>query len=247
VAPAAGHNHFPEGGSQVTAAPILDALWLMAVWALPPRRRFSLHLVRDDGAWIALQASATYTLSGLWDAQAVPYQYEPVSGKVTRHKVGFPLAPDLGGEYTLAATDQRHRAVFNGIWDVAYGVQLSGLYFYGSGKRFGTNYGGDLRDLGESNGGAPLAARLRPDGTIVPRNSLVGKPIHRVDLRVRRHFRLAGRAGVDGLLEGFNLFNHANYGSYVTQESNRNYAQPSFNSNIAYQPRMLQLGFRFTF
>jgi hypothetical protein len=88
---------------------------------------------------------------------------------------------------------------------------------------------------------------LRPDGTIVPRNSLVGKPIHRVDLRVQRHVRLAGRATVDGLLEVFNLFNHANYGSYVTQESNRNYGRPSFNGNIAYQPRMLQLGFRFAF
>jgi hypothetical protein len=51
----------------------------------------------------------------------------------------------------------------------------------------------------------------------------------------------------EGILEGFNLFNYENYGSYVTQESNRNYGQPSFNSNIAYQPRMLQLGFRFAF
>jgi hypothetical protein len=195
------------------------------------------------------QATATYTLSALRDAAATPYQYEPVNGTVTRRQIGFPLAPDLGGEYTLAATDQRHRATFNGIWDVGSGFQLSGLYFYGSGKRFGTSYGGDLRDIGglAGTGGAPFPPRLRPDGTIVPRNSLVGKPIHRVDLRVQRHVRLAGRATVDGLLEVFNLFNHANYGSYVTQESNRNYGRPSFNGNIAYQPRMLQLGFRFAF
>jgi hypothetical protein len=194
------------------------------------------------------QATATYTLSALRDAAATPYQYEPVNGTVTRRQIGFPLAPDLGGEYTLAATDQRH-PTFNGIWDVGSGFQLSGLYFYGSGKRFGTSYGGDLRDIGglAGTGGAPFPPRLRPDGTIVPRNSLVGKPIHRVDLRVQRHVRLAGRATVDGLLEVFNLFNHANYGSYVTQESNRNYGRPSFNGNIAYQPRMLQLGFRFAF
>ena len=71
--------------------------------------------------------------------------------------------------------------------------------------------------------------------------------IHRVDLRVQRRVRLGGRATVDGLLETFNLFNHANYGSYVTQESNQNYRQPSFNANIAYQPRILQLAFRTTF
>jgi len=45
----------------------------------------------------------------------------------------------------------------------------------------------------------------------------------------------------------FNLFNHANYGSYVTAESNGNYGKPSSNTNVAYQPRMLQLGFRATF
>ena len=173
------------------------------------------------------QASATYLLSGLWDAESSP--------------APFKVAPDLGGEYTLANTDQRHRAVFNGIWQLRYGFQLSGLYFFGSGQRLATTYGGDLRQTGATGG------RLRPDGTVAPRNNLVGDPIHRVDLRVQRRFGLRGRAGVDGILEVFNLFNHANYGSYVTAESNRNYGQPSSNTNVAYQPRMLQLGFRATF
>ena len=156
----------------------------------------------------------------------------------------------MGGEYTLAATDQRHRAVFNGIWDVGWGFQASGVYFYGSGARFSTTYGGDLRNVGESNGGAsgtPSTPRLRPDGTITPRNSLVGLPIHRVDLRIQRRFPLGGRMAIDGLVEAFNVFNHANYGSYVTQESNRNFGQASFNGAIQYAPRMLQLGFRFVF
>ena len=59
--------------------------------------------------------------------------------------------------------------------------------------------------------------------------------------------QLAKHAGVDGILEVFNLLNHANYGSYVTAESNSNYGKPSSNTNVAYQPRMLQLGFRATF
>ena len=49
--------------------------------------------------------------------------------------ITFALEPDVEGEYTYAATDQRHRAVMNGIWDVGRGLQLSGLYFYGSGMR----------------------------------------------------------------------------------------------------------------
>ena len=43
------------------------------------------------------------------------------------------------------------------------------------------------------------------------------------------------------------MLNHANYGSYTTAESNARYGTPSSNINVAYQPRMLQLGFRFVF
>ena len=120
-------------------------------------------------------------------------------------------------------------------------MQLSGLYFFGSGERQSTNYGGDLRLTGATGG------RLRPDGTVMPRNSFVGHPVHRVDLRIQRRFQLQKHAGIDGIIEVFNLFNHANYGSYVTAESNTKYGTPSSNTNVAYQPRMLQLGFRATF
>jgi hypothetical protein len=89
--------------------------------------------------------------------------------------------------------------------------------------------------------------RLRADGSVVPRNSLVGDPIHKVDLRLQKRLPLGGRAAVDGIFEVFNLFNHANYGSYVTNESNANFGQPAFDANVQYFPRMLQLGFRMTF
>jgi len=75
-----------------------------------------------------------------------------------------------------------------------------------------------------------------------------------VDLRVQRRFPLGGRAGIDGILELFNVFNHANFGSYSGTafgssggEVSRTYQQPSQNANLAYAPRMLQLGFRVAF
>ena len=83
-----------------------------------------------------------------------------------------------------------------------------------------------------------------PDGTIVPRNNFVGDPIHRVDMRVQKRISLGGGRSLAGFLEVFNVFNHENYGSYTTQESSASYGLPSFNSNLAYQARMLQLGFR---
>jgi hypothetical protein len=187
---------------------------------------------RYSGRW---QASATYTLGGYWDET-----FQPMSG--FGQVVPFAVAADLGGEYTLATADQRHRAVMNGIWEVGRGFQLSGLYFFGSGQRFPTSYGGDRRNSSGQAGG-----RLRPDGTIVPRNNFVGDPVHRIDLRLQQRVPLGGRARIDGILEVFNLINHANYGLYTTVESNRLYGQPSQIANVAYAPRMLQLGFRLTF
>jgi hypothetical protein len=89
--------------------------------------------------------------------------------------------------------------------------------------------------------------RLRPDGTVVPRNNFVGKPIHRVDFRIQRRFGLGGRRAVDGIMEVYNLFNHENFGSYTTAENNVQYGKPSDNTNQAYQSRRLQLGFRLAF
>jgi hypothetical protein len=195
------------------------------------------------------QASITYTLSQFKDATHEPWLWSIVDGHLTRKDLGFKVADDMGGQYGLAATDQRHRVVFNGILEAPLGFQVSGVYFYGSGLRFGTTYGGDPR--AQSTGGENrLRAVTTPQGaagTIVARNDWVGEPIHRVDMRLQKHVRLAGRAGIDGMLEIFNVFNHANYGSYTTQESSASYGLPAFNANVSYQPRGVQLGFRFLF
>jgi hypothetical protein len=120
------------------------------------------------------QASATYTLSGLWDSVGSP-------------AVGFDLPADLGKDYSFAVSDQRHRAVFNGIWELGRGFQASGVYFYGC------------------------------------------------------------RFAVDGILEVFNVFNHANFGAYTTTEVSPAYGKPNQTTNLPYQPRTVQLAFRLAF
>jgi hypothetical protein len=169
--------------------------------------------------------------------------------------VNFDVAPDLGGERSLAETDQRHRLVFNGIWQVGGGFQVSGLYFFGSGEREATSYGGDLRDTASGT----YSGRLRPDGTIVPRNNFVGAPIHRVDVRLQQRVPLGGRVHVDGFLELFNLFNRENFGAWETEESsvdfddpnlresNGSFGMPLQSTNLAYAPRTVQVGFRLQF
>ena len=140
----------------------------------------------------------------------------------------------------------------NGIWDVGRGFQVSGIYFYGSGESIAASSGVDRRGEGgqgpsASQVGGSNEQRLRADGSIVPRNGFVGDPIHRVDMRLQQRIPIAGTVRLDGMFEVFNLFDHANYGSYVTNESNALFGRPAFNANIAYWPRVLQLGVRLAF
>ncbi|MSO82086.1 MAG: hypothetical protein EXQ53_02150 [Acidobacteria bacterium] len=182
------------------------------------------------------QFSANYTLSQIKNDE--PSQ--PISGQTL---VPFPVAADLGGEYGLAVTDQRHRAVFNGIWEVGHGFQLSGLYFYGAGQRQEIICGGDRRDVQ----GASPPARLCANGTIVPRNDFVQDPIHRIDMRLQERIPLGGKVSIDGILELFNLLDRANYQSYTLDQSSPRYGLPNQSTNLSYLPRTAQMGFRLTF
>jgi hypothetical protein len=174
------------------------------------------------------QASATYTLSWFKDAQNQPF-----SGLAI---VPFAVAGDLGNEFTLADTDQRHRAVLSAIWEVGRGFQVSGLHYLGAGIRSGHNYGGDERNVGAGG-----SARLRPNGTIVPRNDFIQPAQNKTDVRVQQRIPLGGRRSIDLLAEAFNVFNRPNWG-ITTQESSAN-----FNQRTSAQYREVQLGFRFTF
>jgi len=182
-------------------------------------KRFSDH-------W---QASATYTLSGLWNADTKPF-----SGL---QQVAFATVPDLGGEWGLSADDQRHRAVFNGIWQVGRGFQISGLHYLGAGIRQLNTYGGDLRLTG-----ATFSARLRPDGTIVARNAVIAPAQNRTDLRLQQRVRLHERAAFDLIADAFNIFNRPNWGIGLQESTQTQYLQ-----HISAQTRTMQLGFRMTF
>ena len=90
-------------------------------------------------------------------------------------------------------------------------------------------------------------------GDVIPRNALQGLPLHKVDLQVTKDVRLAGTTKVPLIAEVFNLFNHANYGSYNTSLSatapatTALFGTPSQNTGTAYVSRQAQVGFRLAF
>jgi hypothetical protein len=100
----------------------------------------------------------------------------------------------------------------------------------------------DIHDVG-----GDIADRTRADGSIIPLNNFNKKDLHRVDLRVTKRFSFGGRYSVEPMLEVFNLFNRANFTDWVLNESSRLFGQPDAADGIAYQPRIIQLGFRTRF
>jgi len=192
------------------------------------------------------QAAATYLLAGQWNEQHAPinpgctYPVTTPSPGVFVCDVPITLHPVIAEEWYLSS-EQRQRVTLNGIWDAGFGLQLSGVYLYGDNGWATPTSGVDALQTGTTAGG-----RVRANGTIILRNAFDRSDIHKVDLRIQRRFRF-GRASVDGIAEVFNLFNHANYGSFVTNESNVRYGLPQADTNIAYAARTLQLGFRATF
>ena len=158
-----------------------------APWGAPNITRCRLSHQAFSNRW---QGSATYTLSGLWNADTKPF-----SGL---EQVTFATANDLGGEWGLSADDQRHRMVLNGIWQVGKGFQVSALHFTLAGIRLAHTYGGDVRGLG-----ANFSQRLRPNGTIVPRNDLIAPAQNRTDLRFQQRIPLGGRVSIDAIAEVF--------------------------------------------
>jgi len=181
------------------------------------------------------QASGTYTLSGFWNAVGAPFMGVPGSTPI---EVGFPLAQDLKGEWGFAEGDQRHRLVLNGIWQVGHGFQVSGIHYASAGDRTATSYGADLRNLGA---GSVERQRLRPDGTIVPRNAFTQPARNRTNVRVQQKISLPSRMSIDLMAEAFNVFNRPNW-TITTQEQSLQYLKRTAGEN-----RTMQFGFRVTF
>ena len=80
----------------------------------------------------------------------------------------------------------------------------------------------------------------------MPRNALLGNPLHRLDLRVTKVFDL-GAIRVSGIAELFNVLDHENFGSYQRNVNRSNFGNPVFNGDIAYGPRSAQFAFRIEF
>ena len=152
-----------------------------------------------------------------------------------------PFDIDLTQEWARAQDFQRSTLRANGIYRMPWSITVAGTYAYGSGSYFPTRWAGD--PLGANTG----VNRTRPDLTVVPRNELKGKSIHKVDIRATKEIKLPGDMRLSGIAEVFNVFNHANYGNYQILVNTSTFGQPVQNSSNTYMPRSAQFAFKLAF
>jgi hypothetical protein len=166
---------------------------------------------------------------------------------------------NLGDEWSNGTDDQRHTLNVNGSYQMKWGFMLSGAYHFGSGADYGITSGSSPFANGGSNRTFLATAKTYdnpslnyvyaqdPIYMLVKRNGFYGQPISRLDMRLSKTVKLKERYRLIGILEVFNMLNHANYGSYNTSITTASFGTPAQNLNLEYQPRMLQLASRFEF
>ncbi len=166
---------------------------------------------------------------------------------------------NLAGEWGNGNGDQRHTMNLNGSYRFAWGFQFSGIYHFGSGSDYGISAGGNPFANGGSNRTFLATAHvydnpawnylnpINPKYAIVQRNAFYGRPIQRVDVRLSKTFVLKERFRFIGIYEVFNVLNHSNFGSYATSIVTATFSNPAQNTNLEYEPRMMQLAGRFEF
>jgi hypothetical protein len=207
----------------------------------------SINKSRYDGLTFMFQRrlpratlQAHYTLAGA-------YSY----GGSTGNRSGAGLAqtwdkPLDRSEWGPNGPDERHRFVATGVFDLAYGIQLSPVLQLASARPYNLTAGRDLNADGNNNDRYIDPAT----GKQVSLNAALGDNTYTLDLRSTKFFAMGGggdrKIGV--FLELFNAFNTANFGgSYGGNARATTFRQPTgFIPGIG-GPRQLQLGARFLF
>lgn len=180
---------------------------------------------------------------GRFDFQA-GYTLAWTKGSTDANRFGAVNNPfNLEDEYSYTVADQRHRILVNATTYLPWDVNASVIVFAGSPRPI--NITSNLDPFGTGAG-----RWLDATGRVLPKNGARSLYWDRkVDVRLTKNVRMAGRATVQGMLDVFNIFNTANYNpsSYSSVFGTATYLRPGFSSSLFYQPRMAQVGIRVTY
>jgi hypothetical protein len=111
---------------------------------------------------------------------------------------------DLDYDWARSSEFQRHTLNMNGVWSLPGALTLSGTYHYGSGNYSTLTLPVDTLGLG-------FARRVRADYSVLDRNTFLGDPWHKMDMRLSKDFRISGDLKLTGIAEIFNVFNYERF------------------------------------
>jgi hypothetical protein len=153
-------------------------------------------------------------------------------------------------------TDRRHALTANGVIAPTFKVDSKALDWLVNNNRVSfilTASSGDMFNIGSNR-------NLNNDPTIptslqrplyVGRNTVAGPNVYELNLRYSRGFAIRERYRAEFLGEFTNLFNHSNYTGVNTTATvdpmGNILTAPNLARTAALDPRLMQLGFRFTF
>jgi hypothetical protein len=160
-----------------------------------------------------------------------------------------PQNPDqllADNEYGPSITDERHRIVLSGVFNLPVGIQVSPILQAASARPYNL-----LNPFDPTGNNLPYRLITNPQtGETVHVNSERGDPTFNLDLRVTKSFVLNGtmNRNVSVFAEFYNLTNRANFGNLFGGASgSTNFKQPIGYLNGYPSSRQMQLGARLTF
>ena len=176
------------------------------------------------------QLQANYTLS--WDKSDDDQERDPFTYRYVRYD-------DLAAEYGYSDRDQRHRLNAFLLWVAPGEVNVNLRYAYRSAQPLSLSASGQV----SQQVFGPASDRIRPDGSIVQRNTgRKDNAFSSVDLRLSREFKAGRRVRIEPIVEVFNLLGSKNF----KQPSYQNLVF-NFDGTIASglgDPRQMQVGVR---
>jgi carboxypeptidase family protein/TonB-dependent receptor-like protein len=254
----------------------LDAAFLAAGVPLlgSVRNEESIGRSRYDGMNISYRQRgfhkvdliANYTL-----ARAVGYDQD---GGSFRYYPRDPRNPFSPFEFGPSFNDERHHVTIAGTVNLPWRMEFSPILQAGSARPYlVTSSFNELNLSGGSSAGALVVLNSDPNNVlatttmsklaivqcyysgnchVVPYNSMRGDPYFNMDVRLAKNIKLGEGRNLQLAFQGFNLFNHANYGNNfdnVVQSSTFGKAIGFINPTSSLLPRAFtaEFGARFTF
>lgn len=136
--------------------------------------------------------------------------------------------------------DERHRIVANGIVDLPFDFQLSGILTLGSGVPFDVFDGTGANFVYRPNGGRPQQFNFIVPNSFAYRN---------LDLRLTKNFQVWGGQELSVFVDAINVFNFDNFAGFDGGTGSATAPNPNFErpSRVLFPTRTFQIGMRYSF